>query len=221
MNKKIDFDYLQKYNIIYASDEVGRGCLAGDVVTCTVKINNSEKSKKFLEDIQNIIKDSKTLSSKKRIAILELLNIELESIEINKIYSNIFSFIISSKDSIYVDKNNILKSTMDSFKEGFLNINNNLDEKGIWLIDGNKHPKVDFNIENIIKGDSKSILIGIASIIAKEFRDNQMKKIDIKYPMFNFSSHKGYGTKAHYEAIKKHGIIEGLHRKTFLKNIIK
>lgn len=85
MNKRIDFDYMSKYNYIYASDEVGRGCLAGDVITCTVKIDNSEKSKKFLEWIQDIIKDSKTLSPKQRMKILELLNIDLEKIELNHI----------------------------------------------------------------------------------------------------------------------------------------
>lgn len=98
-------------------------------------------------------------------------------IELNHIYSDIFSFVI----------------------------NNNIKENGIWLIDGNIHPPINFNIENIIKGDSKSILIGIASIIAKEFRYNQMKKLDKEYPIYNFVSHKGYGTKSHYEAIKKMG----------------
>ena len=70
----------------------------------------------------------------------------------------------------------------------------------------------------IIKGDSKSISIAAASILAKVTRDSIMYQYDEMYPEYGFKSHKGYGTKEHYEAIKKYGMLP-IHRKSFLKNI--
>ena len=174
------------------------------------------------EEVKKKINDSKKISAKQRSKILDLLKINIHEIKTNNIYSNdFFSFILIHKDADYIDKNNILKSTMDAFYESYLKIKNSSD---VWIIDGNKKPKEvlnDENVLNIIKGDSKSLLIGIASIIAKEFRDYQMLLLDRKYPEYLFSNHKGYVTKKHYEAILENGLLEKIHRKTFLKKIIK
>ena len=88
------------------------------------------------------------------------------------------------------------------------------------LIDGNRIPKgITVPCETVVKGDSKSCSVAAASILAKVTRDRLMLEYDKKYPQYLFAKHKGYGTKAHYEAIKKYGICE-IHRKSFLKNVL-
>jgi ribonuclease HII len=216
---KIDYDLLDKYKILLASDEVGRGCLAGDLIICSIKLKQENIS--FLNKLKDTIKDSKKLSSKKRQLIIESLKINLDQIELNKLIEmDEFSFVVINKNPEYIDNNNILKSTMDSFYESW----NICKEKNLfWIIDGNKIPnevKNDKMVKSIVKGDNHSLLIGLASIIAKEYRDNQMLLLDSKYPNYEFKNHKGYGTKNHYEAIKKNGIIENIHRKSFLKKIL-
>ena len=87
------------------------------------------------------------------------------------------------------------------------------------LIDAAIIPGVKVLQKPIIKGDSKSISIAAASILAKVTRDSIMYQYDEMYPEYGFKSHKGYGTKEHYEAIEKHGITP-IHRKSFLKNVL-
>lgn len=223
MNPKIDYDLLSKYKSILASDEVGRGCLAGDVITCSILINNSDENVILIKELESIVKDSKKLSPKKRQKILEGINIQMSGLQENKIIEhNNFLIYIGSKTPKYIDENNILKSTMDCFEDSYNSFRN---ERGsfYWIIDGDKKPRdlknID-NIETIVKGDQKSILIGLASIIAKEYRDYKLTLLDEQYPEYKFKQHKGYGTKLHYEVLKKYGIIEGVHRKSFLKKIL-
>ena len=88
------------------------------------------------------------------------------------------------------------------------------------LIDGNRVPKgITIPCETVVKGDAKSCSIAAASILAKVTRDRLMLEYDKKYPEYLFAQHKGYGTKAHYEAIKQHGVCE-IHRMSFLKNVL-
>ncbi len=87
------------------------------------------------------------------------------------------------------------------------------------LVDAVTIPGVDIKQNPIIKGDSKSISIGAASILAKVTRDRMMCQYDEIYPEYGFKSNKGYGTKEHYEAIEKNGITP-IHRKSFLKNVL-
>ena len=88
------------------------------------------------------------------------------------------------------------------------------------LIDGNRTPKgIKIPCQTIVKGDSKSCSISAASILAKVTRDRLMLEYDKKYPQYLFAKHKGYGTKAHYDAIKQHGVCE-IHRISFLKNVL-
>ena len=87
------------------------------------------------------------------------------------------------------------------------------------LIDGNRMPPLDINGETVIKGDSLSMSIAAASIIAKVTRDRLMLEIDKEYPQYLFSQHKGYGTALHYEMLEKHGI-SPVHRRSFLKKIL-
>jgi ribonuclease HII len=90
-------------------------------------------------------------------------------------------------------------------------------ERGVWLIDGNRMPKqvpATVDAQAIIKGDSKSVLIGLASIIAKEYRDNLMVTLSKSFPGYGLEKHAGYPTKAHKEAIAKLGP-SPIHRKSF------
>ena len=106
---------------------------------------------------------------------------------------------------------NILQASLLSMKRALEQLNVKPD---LTLIDGNFAPSGLKNYKTIINGDEKVKVISAASIIAKVYRDSLMIKFDKQYPDFYFSSHKGYGTKLHKAAIKKHGITP-IHRKTF------
>ena len=110
-----------------------------------------------------------------------------------------------------IDEINILQASLLAMKRAILNLSV---KPGKILIDGVHKPDLDIDTQTIIKGDSYIDEISAASIIAKVYRDNLMLQFDKKYPNFNFSSHKGYGTKLHKAAINKYGITP-VHRKTF------
>ena len=86
------------------------------------------------------------------------------------------------------------------------------------MVDGNRMPPLSIPGETIVKGDAKSASIAAASILAKVSRDRVLCQMDAQYPQYGFAKHKGYGTKAHYEAIKAYGVLP-VHRKSFLKNL--
>lgn len=115
-----------------------------------------------------------------------------------------------------------MNATLKAFKKSVLNLEKKLKCKSdIVLIDGNKiiPDFKDHKQMAIIKGDSKVFSIALASIIAKEYRDNIMNRYSLIYPKYFFEENKGYGTKKHIEAIKKYGICD-IHRKSFIKKIL-
>ncbi len=180
--------YKKGYKFIAGLDEVGRGCWAGPLVVAICVFDKSYDNK--------LIKDSKQLTENER---EELFNIIKND-------AIIIDWVIYEAD--FVDKNNPKKTSIIGME--YL-INKYKDKIDFCLIDAEK---VDVNIESksIIKGDTKSLSIAGASIIAKVVRDRIMIDLDKKYPNYYFSSHKGYGTKKHHEAIKKFGPIKGIHR---------
>ena len=116
-----------------------------------------------------------------------------------------------------IEEYNILEATYIAMNRAIEGLNTKAD---FALIDGNRVPKgIKIPCETVVKGDSKSCSIAAASILAKVTRDRLMLEYDKKYPQYLFAQHKGYGTKAHYEAIKKHGVCE-IHRLSFLKNVL-
>ena len=115
-----------------------------------------------------------------------------------------------------IDDINILNATFLAMKRAVEGLKIKPD---LAYIDGNREPKTGVREITIVKGDSKCMSVAAASIIAKVSRDRFMLGIDEKYPQYQFSKHKGYGTKLHYEMIEKFGVSE-VHRKTFLKKII-
>jgi len=184
------------YKIIAGVDEAGRGPLAGPVVSAAVILPH---------DFACIgINDSKKLSEKKRNALFPVIMEQAIAVSTG----------ISSHDEI--DKINILQASLLSMKRAVEKLSTPPDflAPDFLLIDGNF--TLDMNIEQsaIVKGDSRSISIAAASIIAKVTRDAIMEALHKKYPLYNFIQHKGYPTKAHKEAILKHGPCP-VHRRTF------
>jgi ribonuclease HII len=226
------FKFLNKKNFFVAGcDEVGRGPLAGPVVAACVCFSVKKFSKaeivKLLTELSLLgIKDSKKLNNDKRRNILQQfdglehyvqsifseLNIQNFTFNYSKNIQLIFSVQYLSSDEI--DKINILNASLVSMRKAAIE---SCGDKGVVLIDGNKKfAKIGGNVEldSVIKGDSRSILIGLASIVAKEARDNHMKYLYEEFPVYEWNKNSGYPTKKHLEAIKIYGITK-YHRKTF------
>lgn len=207
---------------IIGIDEVGRGPLAGPVVACGVSFKGNKKQLNLVLKTLSELKvtDSKKISDSKRQKILSQLNIPHEKLELCKgfkipNFENSLEFYLIGLDNEVVDKENILQASLKAMSLCVHNLREPSDSS-VW-IDGNKKPKDLINdpkVETIIKGDSKSALIALASIIAKEYRDNLMKKYAETFPEYGFELHSGYPTKKHKEAIQKWGITP-IHRKTF------
>ncbi|MCD4676903.1 MAG: ribonuclease HII [Desulfobacula sp.] len=179
------------YKIIAGVDEAGRGPLAGPVVSAAVILPHNFSCEG--------IDDSKKLTEKKRNALFPLIKEQAICVATG----------ISSHDEI--DQINILQASLLSMKRAVKNL---LNPPDFLLIDGKF--TIDMNIDQaaLIKGDSKSISIAAASIIAKVTRDAMMKQLDKTYPQYNFIQHKVYPTKAHKKAILEHGPCP-VHRRTF------
>ncbi len=185
------------YKCVCGVDEAGRGPLAGPVCAAAV----------ILPDGLEIegLNDSKKISEKKREQLFDVI------IEKAIAYSIAFGTVEE------IEQVNILNAT-------FLAMNRAIDgltiKPDFALIDGNRVPKdIKIPCKTVIKGDGKSYSVAAASILAKVTRDRLLLEADEKYPQYGFAKHKGYGTKAHYEAIKQYGICE-LHRPSFLKNVL-
>ena len=188
---------IKGYKLVCGVDEAGRGPLAGPVCAAAVILpDNCE-----IEGLN----DSKKISEKKREALFDII----------KEKAIAYSIAYGSLEEI--EEYNILEATYLAMNRAIEGLNTKAD---FALIDGNRVPKgIKIPCETVVKGDSKSCSIAAASILAKVTRDRLMLEYDKKYPQYLFAQHKGYGTKAHYEAIKQHGVCE-IHRLSFLKNVL-
>lgn len=191
------------YSLIAGVDEVGRGPLAGPVVAAACI---------FDRDVDIVgIDDSKKLSEKKREQFFD------------EIKDKALAYGIGEASCEVIDEINILEATKLAMKRAIDEADKMLESKGIdriqiVIFDAIKINDLDKEQMSVIKGDQTYFSIAAASILAKVTRDNLMKEYDKAYPEYGFASNKGYGTKAHYEGIKKAGITE-IHRKSFLKNL--
>lgn len=184
-------------------DEVGRGPLAGPVVTACVVLPDDF-------DVLGI-DDSKKVSEKKREELF------------SQITEKSLAYGIGIMDNNVIDEINILEATKAAMKQAVEKAESMLREKtgegiGFLLLDAVELKDVSIAQNSVIKGDAKSLSIAAASIVAKVTRDRMMVEYHSQYPYYAFDSNKGYGTKAHYEGISEHGITP-IHRKTFLKNL--
>ena len=196
---EIEENLLEKgFKNIVGLDEVGRGPLAGNVVCCGVIMPLEKKFR--IEGIQ----DSKKLTEKRR----EYLAEKIKEVAIN--------YAICELSPEEIDKINILNATKKAMLECVQKLQTRAD---YLLIDGNFLLNTNLLQECIVHGDAKSYSIAAASILAKVYRDNQMKEYAKIYPEYAFEKHKGYGTKLHIEAIKKYGLCK-IHRKTFTKKLL-
>ena len=191
------FDENFKEELLCGVDEAGRGALAGPVVAAAVIL------KKEAKDVILNVNDSKKFTEEKRKQLYE------------KILTVAKDYAVGIVSADEIDEINILNATMKAMKKSV----ENLKLKPSFIIfDGNKKPEVLIRSRCVVKGDCKSACVAAASIIAKVFRDELMKKLDEKYDGYFFKNNKGYGTKKHYESILKFGVTPQ-HRKTFLKNL--
>ena len=185
--------YSEGYNFIGGVDEVGRGPLVGNVVAACCVLPKNFK----LDGLT----DSKKLSEKKREEYYTY------------IINNCIAYGVGSCSPEEIDKYNILEATKIAMKRAIDEVNKKIKLEYL-LIDGNMKFNFDIPYKSIVKGDSKSISIAAASVIAKVTRDHEMYELDKKYPMYEFKSHKGYPTKKHLELVEKYGLIEG-YRKSY------
>lgn len=195
-----DFDRsFGNFRFIAGVDEVGRGPLAGPIVSAAVILDLNTD----LKDIILGINDSKVLSEEKREQLAEIIK------------SKALAYNIALCDNEEIDSKGIGFCNNEIFKKACYGLSIKPD---LVLSDG--YTIKGFHIENksVIKGDAKSASIACASIIAKVYRDRIMKEYHKIYPYYDFINNVGYGTKKHIEGIMEHGICK-IHRESFLKNI--
>lgn len=185
--------YEEGFKLVCGIDEAGRGPLAGPVFAAAVVLPQD-----FVAEGLN---DSKKLSEKKRDELFDIIR------------EKALSFGIASASEKEIDELNILNATYLAMRRAFDRLSVRPDKA---LIDGCGCPGTGVSEEAVVKGDSLSLSIAAASVLAKVSRDRYMLEAARKYPLYAFEKHKGYGTKLHYERLEEYGPCE-LHRKSFLK----
>lgn len=181
-----------KFTLECGTDEAGRGCLAGPVTAAAVILPFNFENQ--------ILNDSKKLSEKKRELLKPIIEIEALTYSVSHVFEEA------------IDAINILNASilaMHKAIDGLYNV------PEFIIVDGNRFkPYKNIPFETIIKGDGKYLSIAAASILAKTYRDEYMKRIHEEFPMYHWNQNKGYPTKTHRDAIRKYGITK-YHRKSF------
>jgi len=207
INSLIKFDAAFSDSLVLGLDEAGRGPGAGDVFACAVYF--AEISKSLKKDLARL-DDSKQLSHKVREELAEIIKA-----------NSVYSLGISTVEEI--EKINILQASLLAMKRAAQGVLTQVQSPklALLLIDGNKLIK-DFDVAQkyVIKGDSLSLSIAAASIIAKTERDKKMIELSEQFPKYDWQNNKGYLTPKHLEAIDKYGVTPH-HRRSFLKKQLK
>lgn len=202
--REFDKVVFERFGAVCGIDEAGRGPIAGPVYAAAVVLDPNNP----IEGLN----DSKKLTPKKREALYE------------EIWDKALAASVCCALASEIDETDILSADLLAMTRAFEGV---VVEAKIVLVDGDVLPelfepfndsKVKFGglLKNVIGGDAKSEAIAAASILAKVERDEEMCRLAEKYPEYGFEKHKGYGTKAHYEAIDRWGLCPE-HRRTFLK----
>ena len=180
--------------VICGVDEAGRGPLAGPVYAAAV----------ILPEHLEIpgLDDSKKLTDKRRRELMPIIK------------EQAIAYGIGFATEQEIDEINILQATFLAMERAIAQLEGKAD---FALIDGNREKDFGIPVMTVVKGDSRSANIAAASVLAKVSRDEYMEEVAKDYPQYGFEIHKGYGTKAHYEALRTYGHCP-LHRLTFLKN---
>ena len=177
--------------LVAGVDEAGRGPLAGPVVAAAVILDPSAR-------IEGLA-DSKRLSPERR-AELDL-----------EIRERALSFAVARVGAAVIDAINILQATMQAMREAVDGLDTSPDEV---LVDGNRCPALPYPARAVVRGDASVAAISAASILAKVARDQEMIEMDRRYPEYGFARHKGYGTRAHRDALARFGP-SPIHRASF------
>nr|WP_243148051.1 ribonuclease HII [Bittarella massiliensis (ex Durand et al. 2017)] len=188
-----DRDLRQRFGTLCGVDEAGRGPLAGPVCAAAVVLPEG-----YLPEGLN---DSKKLTEKRR----ELL--------FDEIRENAVAYSVQLVDNEIIDDINILNATMQAMAQAIAGLGVPVE---LALIDGNRCPPANLPCQAVVQGDARSASIAAASILAKVTRDRLMLEYDQLFPGYGFARHKGYPTKAHYQALTELGVTP-IHRLTFLK----
>lgn len=191
MNRFERSAYQSGYNLVAGIDEAGRGPLAGPVVAAAVILPR--------EYGQAEINDSKRLSPSKREKLFDI------------IWNDALAIGLGVVEAAVIDEINILQATLMAMKEACAELNPTPD---FLIIDGINSLSLPIPQQTLIKGDSRSISVAAASIIAKVSRDRIMEIYHRQFSRYNFIKNKGYGTKEHLAAIREFGLCK-LHRRTF------
>ena len=181
------------YNFVCGCDEAGRGPLCGPVVAAAVILAPDTEI--------DGLNDSKKLSEKKRDILFDIIK------------EKAVAYAIAEASPAEIDEINILNASMLAMRRAVDALAVKAD---FALIDGNCSRGFTIPTETVVKGDAKSSSIAAASILAKVTRDRQCKELDELYPEYGIAKHKGYPTKDHMDAVKKHGP-SPIHRRSFLK----
>ena len=195
------FDFTRA-GLVCGCDEAGRGPLAGPVCIAACILPDDFDT--------SLLDDSKKLSEKRRLALEPMIK------------ANAIDWSIVFIDQDEIDSINILVATMKGMAMCYEEIASR-HPISTFFVDGNRTPQIpsdrDANVVAVVKGDSKIPQVMAASILAKTARDRYMTEMDSRYPQYGFAIHKGYGTRAHIEAIRRFGPCP-LHRMTFLRRIL-
>lgn len=184
------------YAMLCGVDEAGRGPLAGPVYAAAVILPSDL-------EIPGLT-DSKKISEKKRDELFDVIT------------EKAIAYGIASASVEEIEDYNILQATFLAMRRAVEQLSPCPD---LILVDGNRlPPMLPAKAQTVIKGDALSASIAAASILAKVSRDRVLMQMDEEYPMYGFAKHKGYGTAAHYEALRTYGI-SPVHRRSFLKNL--
>jgi ribonuclease HII len=182
-------------SLVCGVDEAGRGPLAGPVAAAAVILPDGL----VIEGLN----DSKKLTEKKREQLYDVITREA------------LCWAVGLASEQEIDEVNILQATYLAMRRAVLQLSQ---IPSYVLVDGNRNPMLGLPTTTLVGGDGKAACIAAASVLAKVTRDRMMLDYDKQYPGYGFAKHKGYGTKAHYQAILELGM-SPIHRRTFLKNL--
>ena len=185
--------FVEGYQLICGVDEAGRGPLAGPVCAAAVILPKNV-------EIPGL-NDSKKLSDKRRRELFPVIK------------ETAVAYGIAMVDHAEIDRINILQATYEAMRQAIAQLSVKPD---LALVDGTRSADFGVKVETVVHGDSLSASIAAASVLAKVTRDDYMLEMAQQYPGYGFEIHKGYGTKAHYEALRQLGA-SAIHRMSFLK----
>ncbi len=210
MYRKVKKQNTRNIKYYVGVDEVGRGPIAGPLLLCAVIVPISSYSDFVAFSKKNNLKDSKSLSEKRRREILELFKEKKDEF--------FFSYFFAWKKAHSIDRYGIRVSLFQAVHSLLSQIKRNINQDlslFYFYFDASIPIPEEIYGKSFIRGDEQFPLISLASVFAKERRDYFMKRISKLYPQYSFEKNKGYGTKEHYQAIRAHGLCS-IHRHTWI-----